>query len=74
MHLYFVSVYYYFHNVYIPFIINIFNMKVINEKTTIGVSRITWEKLNSAKFDFRVNTLDEALERLLEEHENQVKA
>ncbi len=49
-------------------------MKVINEKTTIGVSRITWEKLNSAKFDFRVNTLDEALERLLEEHENQVKA
>ena len=74
MHLYFVSVYYNYHNVYIGFIINIFNMKVMNDKTTIGVTRITWKKLNSAKFDFRVNTLEEALERLLEEHENEVKA
>ncbi len=49
-------------------------MKVMNDKTTIGVTRITWKKLNSAKFDFRVNTLEEALERLLEEHENEVKA
>ena len=49
-------------------------MKLTNSnKTSIGVTRTTLKRLTSAKFDFRVNSIDEAIEKLLDEHEKSHK-
>ena len=46
-------------------------MKLTNSnKTSIGVTRKTLERLTSAKFDFRVNSMEETIEKLLKEHES----
>ena len=37
--------------------------------TSIAVSKETLEKLYSAKFDFRVNTMDQTIKLLLNAHE-----
>ena len=72
--MYFVVVYYYYHNIYIELIIIIYNMKLTNSnKTSIGVTRKTLERLTSAKFDFRVNSMEETIEKLLKEHESSQK-
>lgn len=40
----------------------------MSSKTTIGISRECLSELYNAKFDFRVNTLEEAIRKLLSEH------
>ena len=46
-------------------------MKITNSnKTSIGVTRETLEKLTDAKFDFRVNSIEDVIEILLKEHKN----
>ena len=44
----------------------IYNMKSI---TSIAIKKDTLERLYSAKFDFRVNTMDETIKLLLKAHE-----
>ena len=74
MDLYFADVYYHYHNVYILYMIIICNMKITNSnKTSIGVTRETLEKLTDAKFDFRVNSIEDVIEILLKERENDKK-
>ena len=40
----------------------------MSSKTTIGISRECLSELYNAKFDFRVNTLEETIRKLLSEH------
>lgn len=40
----------------------------MSNKTTIGISKECLSELYDAKFDFRVNTLEEAIKKLLAEH------
>lgn len=40
----------------------------MSDRTSVAVSKNTLQKLYSAKFDLRVNTLEEAIEGLIEEH------
>lgn len=40
----------------------------MSTKTTIGISKDCLSQLYDAKFDFRVNTLEETIRRLLDEH------
>ena len=48
----------------------------MSDRTSVAVSKNTLQKLYSAKFDLRVNTLEEAIEGLIEEHlqKQEVKA
>lgn len=70
----FVGVYYHYHNIYIAFTIIIYNMKLTNSnRTTVGVTRSTLKRLYSAKFDFRVDSIEDVIEKLLNEHENESK-
>jgi hypothetical protein len=40
----------------------------MQDKTTIAISRDSLLLLHEAKFDFRVNTLEETVRKLLNEH------
>ena len=40
----------------------------MSTKTTIGISKECLSELYDAKFDFRVNTLEETVRKLLNEH------
>ena len=49
-------------------------MKLTNSnRTTVGVTRSTLKRLYSAKFDFRVDSIEDVIEKLLNEHENHSK-
>ncbi len=43
----------------------------MSNRTSIAVSKETLEELHSAKFEFRVNTLESAIKGLLEEHRSE---
>ncbi len=53
------------HKSFIQLILYILYMQ---EKTTIAISRDSLLLLHEAKFDFRVNTLEETVRKLLNEH------